>query len=123
MKRLLITGVNPTSTPDALASWLTRFGPVIGVNIVRDGDARAPIAIVDMDISDAQASFIVSRIANYWHDGALVSASWLMHGDTPERRHVDVVPAKVNQQPPAIGHPDGWLLRLLRALNLRGGGV
>lgn len=79
MKKILIMGLSATASEAGIRSWLNGFGPVVNVEIIRDGDAKAPLAIVAMDLTDGQASFIVSRIQCYWHDGSLVSARLLMH--------------------------------------------
>lgn len=72
-------GLGPSATEAGMRSWLNGFGAVRDVTFVREGNPRAPVAIVEMDITDAQATFIVSRIQNYWHDGSLVSARLLLH--------------------------------------------
>lgn len=79
MKKILLMGLNPTTTEAAVRSWLSSYGKVEHVDLVREGDSRAPVAVVDMEISDGQAFFVVSRISSYWHDGALVSARLLPH--------------------------------------------
>lgn len=79
MKHLLLTGLSPTATETAIRSWLSGFGSVVGVDLVREGSAATPVAVVQMDISDGEAFFIVSRISNYWHEGALISARLLPH--------------------------------------------
>jgi hypothetical protein len=73
-KTLLLTGLHASSTEDGIRDWMQRFGPVIHLKLVRDGNAAAPVAMVQMQISEAEAFFIVSRISNYWHEGSLVSA-------------------------------------------------
>lgn len=78
-KKILLTGLGPATTEGEIHSWLSGYGQVIHVDLVREGDAQAPIAVVEMDISDGQAFFVVSRISSYWHDGALVSARLLIH--------------------------------------------
>ena len=97
MKQLLLTGLNSTTTTDGLVAWLSHFGPVTNVRLVREGDGKAPFAVVSMDISDARASFIVNRIVNYWHDGALVSAAPVMHDDPSE--HMPVIVARPRTAP------------------------
>lgn len=79
MKKILLIGLAPTATEAGIRSWLNGFGTVCNVALVREGNSMAPVAMVDIDISDAQATFIVSRIQNYWHDGSLVSAHLLLH--------------------------------------------
>lgn len=78
-KVLLLTGLDAASSEDRIREWIRQFGPVRHVEFVRDGDATAPIAVVEMDISEAQAFFIVSRISDYWHEGALISARLMAH--------------------------------------------
>jgi len=79
MKKILLMGLGPNTTEDGVRSWLSGFGTVIDVELVREGDSTAPVALVQMDITDAEAFFIVSRVCNYWHDGSLVSARLLNH--------------------------------------------
>ncbi|HEX8989888.1 MAG TPA: hypothetical protein VF816_18155 [Rhodocyclaceae bacterium] len=73
-KTILLTGLGRTATENGIRDWMRNFGPVVQVDFVRDGDASAPLAMVQMDVSEAEAFFIVSRISGYWHDGSLVSA-------------------------------------------------
>jgi len=79
MKKILLTGLGPASDEAGIREWLGEFGAIVAVEFVRDGDAKAPLAVVAMEITDGQAFFIVSRISNYWHDGSLVSARLLPH--------------------------------------------
>lgn len=78
-KKFAITGLGPTITKESVHVWLDGFGQVVGVEIIRDGNAAAPIALVEMDIGDVQAFRLTSRISNYWHDGYVVSACLLLH--------------------------------------------
>jgi hypothetical protein len=78
-KVLLLTGLGATSTEDGVREWMRGFGPVRHVEFVRDGNPAAPVAVVEMEISEAQAFFIVSRISDYWHEGSLVSARLMVH--------------------------------------------
>jgi hypothetical protein len=79
MKKILLMGLSPTTTESGIRSWLSGYGLVNHVDLLREGDDHAPIAVVEMDISDGQAFFVVSRIQSYWHDGSLVSARLLIH--------------------------------------------
>lgn len=72
-------GLSPATTEAEVRTWLSGFGKVSHVDLIREGNVQAPVAVVDMDISDGQAFFVVSRISSYWHDGALVSARLLPH--------------------------------------------
>lgn len=79
MKKILLVKLGAAATEAGVRSWLSCFGPVGNVAFVRDGDAKALCAIVAMDVSDGQASFIVSRISNCRHAGSLVGARVLAH--------------------------------------------
>ncbi len=79
MKRILLMGLNAAVTEAGVRSWLSAYGSVINVDFVREGDAKAPLALIEMDITAGQAFLIVSRISSYWHDGSLVSARLLVH--------------------------------------------
>lgn len=78
-KFILLTGVSEQSTEDGIRKWMLQFGQVLHVEFIREGDAANRVAVVEMEISDAQAFFIVSRVSDYWHEGALVSARILIH--------------------------------------------
>ncbi len=78
-KKFAITGLGPAATKDSVQVLLDGFGPVVDVEIIRDGDAAMPIAIVEMAIGDLQAYRLTSRISNYWHGGHVVSANLLHH--------------------------------------------
>jgi len=79
MKSILLTGLDARTTEEEIRAWLGRFGPVQQISLVRKGNAQAPLAVVKMDIDNAQAHYITSRISNYWHSGSLVSALLLIH--------------------------------------------
>lgn len=79
MKKILLTGLRPTATEVGIRTWMSGFGIVRNVDMVRDGDPVTPVAIVEMEITDEQAFHIVSRISRYWHDRSLVSARLLSH--------------------------------------------
>jgi hypothetical protein len=78
-KTLLLTGLNAGSTEDGIREWMRRFGPVTHLKFVRDGNAAAPVALVEMQVSEAEAFAITSRISDYWHEGSLVSARLMLH--------------------------------------------
>lgn len=78
-KKILVTGLRSGATESAVQSWLSSFGPVARVEIIREGNAASPCALVHMDIGDAAAAILVSRLSHYWHDGAMVNASLLHH--------------------------------------------
>lgn len=78
-KKFLIMGLGPDSTEENIRAWLGHFGPVVLVDIIRDGDAADPVTFVEMEIGDGAAARLVSRLTDYWHDGKLVNARLLHH--------------------------------------------
>jgi len=78
-KKILITGLGAAATEESIRSWLGRFGPVVRVDIIRDGDADRPVAVVEMEISDGVAECLAFRLSDYGHDGDQVCARLLNH--------------------------------------------
>lgn len=79
MKKIMFSGLLPDVTEEALRKSLEKVGPVHTVSIIKDGDASAPLVIVEMDISDVQAFQLTSRVTDYWHDGHMINARLLLH--------------------------------------------
>jgi hypothetical protein len=78
-KKILISGLGSKATEDSIRSWLGHFGPVVLVDIIRDGDADNPVVLVELAIGDEAAANLVSRLSDYWHEGKLVNARLLHH--------------------------------------------
>lgn len=78
-KKILLTGFGSGVTEVGIHSWLGRFGTVVRVDIIREGHAADPLALVEMQIGNGTAAFLVSRLSNYWHEGRSVSARLLHH--------------------------------------------
>jgi hypothetical protein len=74
MKKLLLDGFDASVTEGAVRSWMETFGPVHGVDIFREGNATAPLVVVEMDIDETGATYLTSRITRYWHEGRVISA-------------------------------------------------
>ena len=78
-KKILITGIGVDATEQGIRSLLGQFGPVEQIDIIREGNQEEPVALVEMNIGDGAAAYLLSRLIHYWHDGYLVSACLLMH--------------------------------------------
>lgn len=78
IKTILLTGLAANATEPDVQSWLGLFGIAARVGVFHEEDTANPYALVQMDIGDAEAATLVSRLNHYWHDGAMVSA-WLLH--------------------------------------------
>ena len=79
MNKIMFSGLLPDVTEEAVRKSLEKVGPVHTVSIIKDGDASAPLVIVEMDISDVQAFQLTSRVTDYWHDGHMINARLLLH--------------------------------------------
>lgn len=79
MKKIMFSGLAADVTEEKIRESLARFGPINQVNIFRDGDPNQPIVVVEMEISDAVAFKITSRVTDLWHDGQRVNARMLLH--------------------------------------------
>lgn len=79
VKKILLTGLSPDVTEEKLSESISHFGEVVDVQIVRDGDPNAPIAIIQMNINDEQAYSITTRITDIWHAGQRVNARLILH--------------------------------------------
>ncbi len=78
-RKLLITGLGASATEESIRSWLSRFGPVVQIQLIRDGDADHPVAIVEMEIGLGAAVYVVLRLSDSGHDGDQVTARLLEH--------------------------------------------
>ena len=76
-KKILIKGLGAEITEAAIRSRLDRFGPVVRVEIIREASAANPSALVEMDVSDKAAEYLVFRLSSFRYDGAVVSARLL----------------------------------------------
>lgn len=79
MKKFILTGFGPATTEENIQIWLGEFGPVVDVEIIRDGNAMMLVAFVEMDIEDEQAFRLMSRVRNYWHEGRMVNLWRVLH--------------------------------------------
>jgi hypothetical protein len=72
-KKILLTGLGATTTEESILAWLGEFGPVLRVDIIRDGDTEHPVVLVEMGIGSEAAANLVLRLSDYWHEGKQVS--------------------------------------------------
>jgi hypothetical protein len=79
MKKIMFSGLGAAVTEAGLREALEKFGPVHSVTIYREGNEAAPVAVVEMDLSDVQAFQLTTRVTDIWHDGRMVNARLLLH--------------------------------------------
>jgi hypothetical protein len=76
-KKFLIKGTSADSTEESIGTWLSRFGPIKRVEIIRDGNPDDPVALLEMNIGDGAAGYLLSHLTDYWHEGKLITAQLL----------------------------------------------
>ena len=76
-RKILIRGLDAGISEDAIRSRLERFGPVVRIIIERDGRAPLPTALVEMDVSDLAAQYLVFRLNSLWQPHADTRAELL----------------------------------------------
>ena len=79
MRKILIRGLDAAVGETAIRSGLARFGSVVRVAIERDQASAKPIALVEMDISDMAAEYLVFRLNSPWRKDSEARAE-LMDG-------------------------------------------
>ena len=79
MRKILIRGLDAAVNETAIRSGLARFGSVVRVAIERDQASAMPIALVEMDISDMAAEYLVFRLNSLWRKDSEARAE-LMDG-------------------------------------------
>ena len=79
MRKILIKGLDAAVGEAAIRSGLARFGSVVRVAIERDQASAMPIALVEMDISDMAAEYLVFRLNSLWRKDSEARAE-LMDG-------------------------------------------
>lgn len=77
--KILLTGLQRDFDPDALRDRMTKFGRVVGVQAVRDGDPEQPWAIVDMALDVASATEVARRIDGIYYIDRFIHARVMLH--------------------------------------------
>lgn len=79
IKKFLLLGIDADSNEENIGTWMSRFGPIQRVEIIRDGDPNSPVALLEMDISEGATAYLLSHLTDYWHEGRLLTARLLHH--------------------------------------------
>ncbi len=78
--KIVLSGLQPDFSIDALRERMTHFGPVLDVQPVREGNPDQPWAIVEMDLGVAQATEVARRIDGTFFIDRFIRARVLVHG-------------------------------------------
>jgi len=78
--KILVSGLQPDFDLEALRERMSHFGPVVDIDVVRDGDPRQPWAIVEMALGVAEATEVARRIDGIHHVDRFIRARAMLHG-------------------------------------------
>lgn len=76
--KLILSGLSPETDLANLATRMSRFGPVRGVQPVREGDPQRPWFIVDLDLPHGAAVAVARRIDGIYFNGRFLHASVML---------------------------------------------
>ena len=77
--KILLSGLQQDFDLETLRERMTKFGPVLDVQVVRDGDPEQPWAIVDMDLGAAGATRVARRIDGIYYIDRFIHARVMLH--------------------------------------------
>jgi hypothetical protein len=78
--KILVIGLQPDFDPEALRERMAHFGPVIDIQVVRDGDPQQPWAVVEMALGVAEATEVARRIDGIHYLDRFIRARVMLHG-------------------------------------------
>lgn len=78
--KIILSGLQPDFDIERLRERLSKFGPVLGIQVVREGDPDKPWAIVDMDLGVAAATEMARRIDGIYYIDRFIRARVMVHG-------------------------------------------
>lgn len=77
--KILISGLQADFSPERLSERMAHFGPVLGVEVVRDGDPDKPWALVEMDLDASAATEVARRIDGIYFIDRFIHARVMLH--------------------------------------------
>lgn len=77
--KLILSGLSPETDLDRLRERMTHFGPVLGIDLIREGDPDRPWFIVDMDIPPDVATEVARRIDGIFFHDRFIHAQVMLH--------------------------------------------
>ncbi len=76
--KLILSGLSPQTDLESLRDRMSHFGPVLGIEPVREGDPERPWFIVDLDLPTSAATAVARRIDGIYFHGQFVHASVML---------------------------------------------
>ena len=77
--KILLTGLQRDFDVDVLRERMSKFGHVIGVQAVLEGDPERPWAIVEMALGVAEGTEVARRIDGIYHIDRFIHARVMLH--------------------------------------------
>jgi len=77
--KILLTGLQRDFDVDDLRGRMSRFGHVIDIQVVRDGDPEQPWALVEMALNVAVGTEVARRIDGIYHIDRFIHARVMLH--------------------------------------------
>ena len=118
--KLILSGLGPETDPGQLSERMSRFGPVLGLEPVLEGDPDRPWFIVDLDIPPTAATAVARRIDGISFNGRFLHATVMLpmgcdsSSPTASSRSTCCGPP-----PRQVPTPSGGVLQPLRSLQGR----
>lgn len=77
--KILLSGLGPDADLQRLQERMAHFGPVLGIQAVRDGDPDRPWFIIELDIAPDVATEVARRIDGIYFHGSFLHARVMLH--------------------------------------------
>ncbi|MBP9906708.1 MAG: RNA-binding protein [Rhodoferax sp.] len=77
--KILLSGLQRDFDVDTLRERMSKFGHVINIQAVRDGDPDQPWAVVEMAMGVAEGTEVARRIDGIYHIDRFIHARVMLH--------------------------------------------
>lgn len=77
--KLLLSGLSPETNLDKLRERMEHFGPVLGIDVIREGDPDRPWFIVELAIAPDVATEVARRIDGIYYHDRFIRARVMLH--------------------------------------------
>ena len=77
--KILLSGLQRDFDVETLRDRMSKFGHVIDIQVVRDGDPEQPWAVVEMALNVAEGTEVARRIDGIYHIDRFIHARVIVH--------------------------------------------
>ena len=78
--KIVISGLQPDVDPELLRERMEHFGPVVSLEIIRDGNPDQPWALLEMALAAGEMSEVARRINGIFHIDRKIEAHVVNRG-------------------------------------------